>query len=350
MRILHIASENVAGVPGTLVKAERKQGHYSRLMTYFKSPTSHWDDIILNLPLSNTSFFLFTKRLMRMGTYEHIYREGNPPKWEPKIFERVFYSFRDILWENKIRPMMDFIYSFDCYILDGGLGFLRCGKIMESLKEIGKKIAILYLGSDLRTRGALENIEELSDIVFTTEFDHLFIHPDIHHIFFPFEVNRFKPRELLRNKKLTICHAPTNRYLKGTEYLIRAIRKLESRFDFEFLLMENLPHEEVLKLKWDRCDVLVDQLTDLGGYGYGMNSMECLSMGIPTVTYMNPEYEKYIPDHPFINANLDNIEDVLVRVLTNPDILTLTGKRCREWVMDKHDYMKVSKEILDLIF
>ena len=54
MKILHIASENVAGVPGILVKAEREMGHYSRLMTYFKSPNSQWDDIVLNLPFSNT--------------------------------------------------------------------------------------------------------------------------------------------------------------------------------------------------------------------------------------------------------------------------------------------------------
>ena len=77
--------------------------------------------------------------------------------------------------------------------------------------------------------------------------------------------------------------------------------------------------------------------------------MECLSMGIPSITYMNPEYEKYIPDYPFINANQDNIEDVLVRVLKNPDALILIGKKGREWVMDKHDYMKVSKKIIGLI-
>jgi len=349
LRILHIASENVAGVPGTLVNAERKQGHYSRLITYFRSPTSQWDDIVLNLPLSNVSFFASIKRLIKVGTYQHQYREGNPPKWNPTLLERGFYLMRDVIWDYRIHPLMDFIRSFDCYILDGGLGFLRCGEIMKSLKMMGKRVAILYLGSDLRSRGALIHIEKLSDIVFTTEFDHLFIHPDIHHIFFPFEVDKFNPKELLKNKKLTICHAPTNRYLKGTKYLIKAVKSLKNKFDFDFLLLENLPHEEVLRLKWERCDVLVDQLTDLGGYGYGMNSLECLSMGIPSVTYINPDYEKYIPDHPFINANQDNIEDVLEEILSFSDILTRKGKIGREWVMENHHYLKVSRKILDLI-
>lgn len=349
MKILHIASENVAGVPGILINAERKLGHYSRLITYFSSPTSQWDDIVLNLPFSNISLLISIKRLMKLGTYKHEYRKGNPPEWNPKFIEKVLYLIRDIIWDYRIRPIMDFIRSFDWYILDGGLGILRCGKIIESLKMMGKKIAILYLGSDLRSRGALIKIENLADIVFTTEFDHLFIHPEINHIFFPFEVDKFKPKELLKNEKLTICHAPTNRYLKGTKYLIDAIESINSKYDFDFLLMENLPHEKVLKLKEDRCDVLVDQLTDLGGYGYGMNSMECLSMGIPCVTYMNPKYEKFIPDHPFINANKDNIREVLEGILSKPAILIKKGWIGREWVIENHHHMKVSHKILKLM-
>ena len=349
MRILHIASENIAGVPGTLVKAERKLGHYSRLMTYFRSPTSHWDDIVLSFPLSNTSRFMRFKRLAKIGTYQHIYKKGNPPVMSSSTPERIFYLLRDVLWESKIHPILDFIRSFDCYILDGGLGFLRCGKIIESLKYSGKRIIILYLGSDLRSRGALMHIERLSDTVFTTEFDHLSIHPGIHHIFFPFEIDQFSPKKLLSGKKLTVCHAPTNRYLKGTEYLIDAVKNLKGKYDFDFLLMEGLPQREVLSLKKEKCDVMVDQLTDLGGYGYGMNSMECLAMGIPSITYMNPGYEEYIPDHPFINANHENIEEVLEKILSNSDILIEKGRRGREWVMENHNYLKVSRNMLSII-
>lgn len=349
MKILHIASENIAGVPGTLVKAERKQGHYSRLITYFSSPIAQCDDIVLSLPISNTSTYLPFKRFMRLGTYKHQYKKGKPPEWKPKLSEKMFNLLRDILWYYRVKPMMDFIHSFDLYILDGGMGFLRCGKIIKSIKVTGKKIAILYLGSDLRSRGASRVIEDLSDIVFTTEFDHLSIHPNINHIFFPFEVDRFKPKELLRNVKLTICHAPTNRYLKGTKYLLKAIKNLNKKYEFDFLLMENLPHEEVINLKGEKCDVLVDQLTDLGGYGYGMNSMECLSMGIPCITYINPAYEKFIPDHPFINANKDNILEKLEGILKKPDVLIKKGWIGRQWVMDNHDYIKVSNNMLKII-
>jgi hypothetical protein len=349
MRILHIASENVAGVPGILVKAERNMGHYSRLMTYFKSPRSHRDDIVLNLPFSNTWSLRSLKKTAKIGTYGYLKKEGNPPIWDPNKIEKILYLFRDILWDLRISPLKEFIRSFDCYFLDGGLGFLRNGKIIESLKKTGKRIVILYLGSDLRARGVLPRIENLADAIFTTEFDHTFIHPKVQYIPFPFEVDKFKKKEILKSSKLTICHAPTKRYLKGTEYLLEAVDGLKNKFDFDFLLLENIPHKEVLEIKKQKCDVLVDQLTDFGGFGYGMNSMECLSMGIPSITYINPQYEKFLKVHPFINANKDNIKEVLEKVLTKPKILLKKSAESRKWVVKEHNYLNVSKFILEKI-
>ena len=42
-----------------------------------------------------------------------------------------------------------------------------------------------------------------------------------------------------------------------------------------------------------------------------MNSVESLSMGICTLTEMNDIYNFFIPNHPFINVNADNLEIVL---------------------------------------
>jgi glycosyltransferase involved in cell wall biosynthesis len=349
MRILHIASENVAGVPGILVKAERKMGHYSRLMTYFKSPRFHWDDIALDLPFSNTWMFRDLKKRTKVGTYGFEQKKGNPPKWQPKGHERTFYLFRDVIWDYKIGPLKDFINSFDYYFLDGGLGFLRNGKVIRSIKEKGKKVVILYLGSDVRLRGIFPHIEELADIIFTTEFDHTLIHPKVQYVPFPFEVDKFDKKEILKDDKPTICHAPTKRYLKGTKYVLDAINKLKGKYDFNFLLIENKPHEEVLKIKEQKCDVLIDQLTDFGGFGYGMNSMECLSMGIPSITYINPQYGNFLKTHPFINANKENIKEVLEKILSNPKILLKKSAESRSWVVKEHNYLNVSKFMLDCL-
>jgi len=346
MRILHISSENTAGVPLTLVRVEREKGYYSRLMTYFKSPHSHGDDLVLNLPLSNTRNLLKIKKIFRLGTYEEGKITKELPIWRPNKLEKAFYDIRDRIWENKIGKYIDFIHSFDIYILEGGLGFLRSGKIIKGLKRKGKKIGIIYMGSDLRIRGAIKEIEDLADEIFTVELDHTFFHKNVDYIFFPFEVYKFKMKELKKGRDITICQAPTNRFLKGTKYLIEAYNSLREKYPIMLDIMENLSHKEVLKRKYYKCDILVDQLTDLGGFGYGINSLEALSMGIPCVTYLNPSYESFIPDHPFINANPGNLRDKLEEIIVNEDIRREKGVYGREWVQKYHDARNVDDKIL----
>ena len=346
MKILHIASENIAGVPLNLVNAERRNGHYSRLIAFYPSPTHQGDDIVLNLPLVNTGFLKWVKSQFHIGTYKHTYKGGNPPVWNPGKLENAFFMIRDRIWKHRIKSLMNFIHNFDIYILDGGVGFLRNGEIIYNLKEMGKKIIIIYLGSDLRSRGAIQSIENIADKIYTVEFDHTFVHPRAEYLFFPFEVNKYLPKRLRKGKEITLCHAPTNRYLKGTHFVIDAMERLKKKYPVKFLLMENVPHRDVIKLKQSECDVLIDQLTDLGGYGYGINSLEALSMGIPCITYINSEYERFIPDHPFINANTKNIQDVVEMVILDEKMREKKGRYGRKWVEKYHSADRISKKII----
>ena len=43
----------------------------------------------------------------------------------------------------------------------------------------------------------------------------------------------------------------------------------------DFILIENKPHDEVKHIK-QSCDILIDQVHNRGGWGYGMNSVEAL--------------------------------------------------------------------------
>ena len=49
------------------------------------------------------------------------------------------------------------------------------------------------------------------------------------------------------NKKFLIVHAPTNREIKGTSFIISAVENLKLKYDFEFMLVENVSHEEAKK-------------------------------------------------------------------------------------------------------
>ena len=351
MKILHIAPFNIAGVPIEFVLAERDLGHYSRLVTLSRDWRDYQEDICLELPWMDSPLLRFAKRfvsdrrvLQKRNVKEQI--EQIPRIWRPKGWsERTLVAFRDWIWERKVQLFIEEhqLSDFDLYQLDGGLGFLRSGKIIRQLKQIGKKIVCCYLGSDLRLRGVIPTIDKVSDLDLTTEFDLQKLHPDIHHIFFPFNSQRFRIKTA-ENKVLRICHSPTDRQAKGSEQIIAVVKKLEKRYPVQLVLIENLTHAEALDIKAE-CDIMIDQLGELG---YGISSLEALAMGIPTLTALTPEYAQYIPDHPFIRVDAENLEQKLIQVVTNREYRRGRGIAGRKWVEKSHDSRSVVAGILEI--
>jgi hypothetical protein len=350
MRILHIAPFNTAGVPIAFVHAERALGHESRLITFGRNPFGFEEDVCLDLPWLNGSFFLsirnrFSSSSRRARRSLEATEESAQPRpliWKPESrFEAGLITIREKLWLPRIRNMMktlDF-FSFDLYQLDGGLDFFRDGRLAQEIKARGKKIVCCYLGSDLRARGVMPAVDAVSDLNFTVEFDHLRLHPDIHYLFFPFDPWRFQPASR-QNERLRIFHSATNRKYKGTDLILEVGKRLEREEKVELVFMENTPHDKLLATK-AQCDIVVDQITNLGGVGYGVSSLEALSMGIPVCTRLTPEYEAFIPDHPFVHVTPDTLYDRLVELIRNAPRRREIGQRSRLWVEKRHDARQV---------
>ncbi|NIR51839.1 glycosyltransferase family 1 protein [candidate division KSB1 bacterium] len=349
MKILHIAPFNIAGVPITFVKAERRLGHDSRLVTLARDGRNYEEDCCLELPFLNSFSTQFTKFLFSdpnkrtvdntVKTFEMI-----PPKWQPYGWlEKSLIGFRERIWKSKIRKFMDEIdfWSFDVYQLDGGLEFFRNGATVKRLKEMGKKVICCYTGSDLRTRGAIPEIDAASDLNVTLEFDHLLLHPSIEHVFFPIDISGFEVREDSESNVINIGHAPTNRQAKGSEQIISTIGELQRSYPVELILIENLPHGVALKRK-SQCHIFVDQIGDLG---YGINSLEALAMGIPTCSCLSPGFEAGYPDHPFVMVDEHNIKAKLEELIQHRSLRLEKAKAGREWVQRHHDSEKVVEQI-----
>ena len=92
--------------------------------------------------------------------------------------------------------------------------------------------------------------------------------------------------------------------LKFNPY-VDAVHSIDKEIEFD--LIENVTNRVALKKK-SKLDIFIDQIGDKGGWGYGMNSIESLSMGICTLTEMNQSYEDFINDHPFVNVNKSSLE------------------------------------------
>lgn len=351
-RILHIAPFNTANVPYSFMQTERKLGFDSRLITLGKNSFGFPEDICLHLPFLKTPGMKKIKQMTSSSDrllVENIHNITGPiPKeWRSDgILESKLIQFREWIWRNKIRQVLlevD-VATIGVIQLNGGLEFYRDGRIIRRLKEAGKKIICCYTGSDLRVRGVIPEIDEISDLNVSVEFDHLLFHPNIHHVFFPFDCSSFHKAKRQPTGQLRIGHAPTNRKAKGSDRIISELKKLQAYHAVDIVLIENLPHPEALQLK-ATCDIFVDQIGDLG---YGINSLEALAMEIPVASSLVRNFSSHYPDHPFIEISGETLAAKLQQLIGNSELRQKLGQRGRMWVKKYHDPETVVRRIHEL--
>ncbi|MFC1569335.1 glycosyltransferase [bacterium] len=352
MKILHFAIENYARVPSQLVNAEKELGHDSYLMTLYPSPRNvHDEDYCLNMPFVANRFVKSFKKFLNPFQSPPAFYRRDPsvgtPLWKPHLHEKVLFNIRDSIWDNQIRKYLDkiHIHTFDLLILDGGAGFLRNGNIVSDLKKQGLKIAILYCGSDLRTRGRIPNVDDLADYRFTVEHDHTLLYPGIQFLYFPFQLPEQQLPLLKKGNKVRIGHSPTKRKIKGTDIILQQLSELQKIVPVEIVLIENLPFMEALQLK-QSCDLFIEAIGELG---YGISGLEALAMGIPSAVELMPDFEEFLGDHPFVNISRDNIGEALIPFIKSKEKRVKLGEKGKIWVKTHHDPVRVSSKMLSVM-
>lgn len=351
MKILYISPENTAGVLSLWKQAHEEAANECRFITFYSSAAGFEEDICLNLPLiSAESWFTKTRNKIyqqsRGQLGDQTEKEGNPPIWQPEnLAHQLFFSFRDWLWKFKIEPAIRKykLDEYDIFHFEWGLDFYRHQGFAKRMKALGKPIICHYHGQDMRTRGILLSMDKMSDLNLTNETDLLERHPKIEYLPLPFNVNSISERTTI-NSPIRICHATTNRFYKGSEFIIEVCENLSAKIGFEFILVENLPHREAMKVK-SSCDINIDQISETGGWGYGMNSVEAMAMDLCCFTYLVPECEKYFPGHPFINVSKNNLEKKIIEFITQPELIKKYAKQSRAWVLANHHYENVRDKL-----
>jgi len=348
LKILYISPENTVGTLTYWKRAHELNGNVCRYVTWYRSFGGYPEDICLNLPLIAAQPWFIKPRL---AFIRHIDRRdpyaalpGYPPYWNPPNWQKKLFRMREILWQPIIdRAIREYgLEDFDVYHFEWGADFYRDARFAKKMKARGKKIICSYHGQDMRNRGVIPEMDKISDLDLTSELDLTFRHPNLKYLFLPYDVLAFQPKNT-PGKPLTICHATTNRRIKGSDEIIRVCEELEQSHGIRFIFIENQPHSEVIELK-KQADIYIDQITD-HAWGYGMNSLEALSLGLVCVTYLNPTYENFIPDHPFVNAGISNLKEKLLELIENPANLPARMAASREWVERRHDYRNVVKEL-----
>ncbi len=142
-----------------------------------------------------------------------------------------------------------------------------------------------------------------------------------------------------KSEVVTIVHAPNHRGLKGTEFIIAAVNQLKQEgLNINFQLLEGLDNDEVLRIMV-HADILVDQLL----FGYGLNAIEGMAMGLCVVTNLeNEEYTRpfrrfsYLNECPAVSAAPESIKAVLKTLVSDAALRKELGIASRKYAEKYH--------------
>lgn len=142
------------------------------------------------------------------------------------------------------------------------------------------------------------------------------------------------------NEGPLIVHIPSREAVKGSKFIETALQDLQDMgVKFRFKFIKNVTHDEVIRI-YSEADIVIDQLR-IGWYGVA--SVEAMSLGRCTVAYIREDIESYLSEfnYPIVNANPDNIKDVLLDLIQNRNKVIKQGAIAREFVEEYHCQEKV---------
>nr|WP_294995050.1 hypothetical protein [uncultured Sediminibacterium sp.] len=144
-----------------------------------------------------------------------------------------------------------------------------------------------------------------------------------------------------------IVHAPSARGVKGTEYVLEAIEILRNEgILFDFRLIENMPNDELIVLLSD-SDIVVDELNS---DAVGVLSHEGMATGNAVLTSYLEEYMTDIDDFPIINTNKYNLLENLKRVIVDVNYRTVQAQKGRSYIEVNNEMKAVTGKLLDMLY
>lgn len=303
MKILHIG--DVAGVPQNIAQAQRKQGYKSDILSYQKHLFGYEADfcypIVSRYPFDHIKkFLIFSKFVSKYDVY-HFHVRTLLPK-----------GIDSIIW-----------------------------KILQ------KRLIVHHHGSELRFTGEKYIYSKFADKILVSTPDLLEWSPNAIWLPNPIDTREYEFIEPnYQPHKLKILHAPSSRETKGTEFVLQAIYNLKKDgYDIEFVLLENVSHEEVLR-QIQLSDIIVDQL--IFGW-YGMFSIEAMCMGKPVLCYIKKDLiDKYCQNLPILNTDSKVIYENIAKLIENPERITELGIKSRQFVEEIHDSKIVTERLVKI--
>lgn len=356
MKIIH-TPYNEANNPFAISLAERLIGLDSKLIIFKNDGYFTVSDEVI---FSSNHLYNEIKRwilLLRVIiSYSHIhYNNGSflsPPilTKEDKIIKKLYNKY----------------YSKPLYGID-----------IKILSKVGKKIYVTFQGSDVRNveysrnnyewhfakekeykwniKG--EEVRKRKTYLFNKYSRGIFaVNPDLLNTLpdrakyvpyasvFPSRFKVYPPSK--GNGVLKVVHAPSNRIVKGTKYILKAINSLiDDGYPIELTLVEGLNNIEAVNV-YQSADIVIDQI--LSGW-YGALALEVMAMGKPVICYIRKDDLRHIPEQmanemPLINSNPEDLYKQLKEIVNmNRHELEKLGHSSRKFVEKWHNPFRIAE-------
>lgn len=366
LRVLHCPT-TVGGNPQNLARSEREIGLQSWAVAYGQNYIGYQTDELLKTgnKISEEVFFQLKKWhfLWRALTKFDVIHfncgqallampqlKPSPSKklWQKETFLQRLYrpyanlvAFRDLNCLHRAKKALFVTYQGDD-ARQGG--FLRENYAWSVAHEVPDRYST---EEDALKQRIIQVYEKTADGIF-------YLNPDLGHVlpkraqFMPYahiDMRAWTPVFDTGNKRPLILHAPTNRNVKGTHYILNAVNQLQAEgIEFDFQLVENQSYTEAKKL-YGKADLLIDQLL-IGWYG-GL-AVELMALGKPVICFIQPNDLQFIPlqmkaDMPLIQATHTTIYNVLKEYLTyKQHNLKILGQMSRAYVENWHNSLKIA--------
>lgn len=254
-------------------------------------------------------------------------------------------------------------FSYDIYHFRFGQSLLPWNMDLPLWKILGKKMIMNFDGTDIRLTHRFKKTKY--NIIFSQNTPETFIQmikkliryqwtkmwvdkmtvatPDLLEFapaaelvfnIVPLSIKKNSKPIISKNKKIKIFHAPTNKSIKGTKYIIKTVKRLQKEhYPVELIIFENKPRIEIDSY-YHQADIVIDQLL-MGALS--TVSLEGMMYGTPVICYVRDDLRHYYPqDLPVISANSDNIYEVLKQLIDEKNNLNLIGQKGLKYVKKYH--------------
>jgi glycosyltransferase involved in cell wall biosynthesis len=244
---------------------------------------------------------------------------------------------------------------------------LRRGSLVLSelplLKRAGKTVLVTFQGCDVRPQAACACTSPVCAAqtpLRGPNARHMLAHADrVYHLnpdlarwlpgsrFLPYA--NLDPQGIVAspppgNAELVVAHAPTNREVKGTEHVVRAIDGLRGEgVAIRLEVIEGMPRTEALE-RLRAADVVVDQLR-LGWYG-GL-AVEAMALGRPVLANIREGENPFGDALPVVRTGPERLRDDLRALAGDRERLAALGRAGRAFVESVHDPRRVAVSVLE---